>query len=229
MVCGINWTLLKVAHSYRLSKSISAKSVRLVSVLHRCCCWNSSSFDWCGERWKLLKKTTKRGLVETGMKYFPGRHRTTAANSGTMQYHATVEGPQNWALVWGPGSRAPESKVLENSNTMQLWRSTSELSNSLRYSQRWWLKNLIWIAQCKRNHILFGYWNKVTLGPTYSPFSKLLPYSNLRDFWSLKHLIVTNKRTKTKRTKKKEWSQRLVTFETLVTFLTNENNIHCLN
>ena len=47
------------------------------------------------------------------MKYFPGRHRTTAANSGTMQYHATVEGPQNWALVWGPGSRAPESKVLE--------------------------------------------------------------------------------------------------------------------
>ena len=62
---------------------------------------------------KLLKKTTKRGLAETGMKYFPGRHRTTAANSGTMQYHATVEGPQNWALVWGPGSRAPESKVLE--------------------------------------------------------------------------------------------------------------------
>ena len=135
MVCGINWTLLKVAHSYRLSKSISAKSVRLVSVLHRCCCWNSSSFDWCGERWKLLKKTTKRGLAETGMKYFPGRHRTTAANSGTMQYHATVEGPQNWALVWGPGSRAPESKVLENSNTMQLWRSTSELSNSLGYLQ----------------------------------------------------------------------------------------------
>ena len=33
---------------------------------------------------------------QTGVKYFPGRHGTTAANSGTMQ---PLEEPQSWALV----------------------------------------------------------------------------------------------------------------------------------
>ena len=134
MVCGINWTLLKVAHSYRLSKSISAKSVRLVSVLHRCCCWNNSSFDWCGESGEVVEENNKTRVGGDRHEVFS---RETPHHCGKFRHHATVEGPQNWALVWGPGSRAPESTLRswKNSNTMQLWRSTSELSNSLGYLQ----------------------------------------------------------------------------------------------
>ena len=121
MACGINWTLLKVAHSCRLSKSISAKFVRLlVSVLHRCCCWNNSSFDWCGESGEVVEENNKTRVGGDRHEVFS---RETPHHCGKFRHHATVEGPQNWALVWGPGSRAPESKVLENSNTMQRVRS----------------------------------------------------------------------------------------------------------
>ena len=61
--------------------------------------------------------------------------RETPHHCGKFRHHATVEGPQNWALVWALGSRALESKVLENSNTMQLWRSTSEVGNRHGYLQ----------------------------------------------------------------------------------------------